>query len=516
MTEVVDVIIVGSGACGAAAAWSLSQNKSLKILCFEQGSVANKNNYPTKYSDLKISNIDNSLLCDPNPNLRGNFADFPIDDSESQLSLANYNGFGGSTTLYSGHFPRLHPSDFQVKSLDNIAEDWPINYEELLPFFKINEKIMNVSGLKGDTANPNYDELNEPIPLGLAGVEIAKGFNKKKWHWWPSYSAIDKNNNLALGVSQTYWPLAKSNGVEILTDRQVSQITINKEGNANGVIYVDREGVENQCKANIIILACSGIGTPRLLLNSQSKLYPNGLLNENGLVGKNLMLHPLAYVEGLFEENLDSSTGPHGCCIFSQEFYETNPKNDFLRGYTMQVLRGSSAIEVAHSGLYSRAISLGVNHHDDFLKIYDHTLGIAIISEDLPELDNRIELDYDNKDGFGMPGIKVYYKISENTKKILNHGVKKAKELFSIVGAKVSLSLNPVKNSGWHLMGTTKMGKSIENSIVNKFSQAHKVNNLFIVDSSNFVTSGASNPMATSQAITLFSCEYIRKNILNI
>ncbi|MDB2435128.1 GMC family oxidoreductase [Alphaproteobacteria bacterium] len=516
MTNVADIIIVGSGACGAAAAWSLSQDRSMRIVCFEQGSKQKNQYYPTKPSDFKVTNNELAYLVDPNPNIRKNFADYPIDNNNSPISIANYNGFGGSTTLYSGHFPRLHPSDFKVKTLDNIADDWPISYDELIPHFQKNEEIMEVSGLVGDTANPNYLKLKDPVPLDEVGIEMAKAFNLKKWHWWPSYSAIRKTNFLANGVDMTYWPIAHSNGVEVYTETQVSEITLDSNGIADGVIYTDKKGIENKYSANIIILACNGIGTPRLLLNSKSKLYPDGLLNENGLVGKNLMLHPLAYVEGVFDKNIDSSFGPHGCCIFSQEFYETRAENNFIRGYTMQVLRGSSAIEVANTGYFMRQLSLGQNHHKDFLKLFNHTAGIAIISEDLPEEHNRIELDYENKDGFGMPGVKIHYKMNENTQKILKHGIQMAKEIFSTVGAKVTSSFNPIRNAGWHLMGTARMGENINNSVVNKFGQAHKVKNLFIVDSSNFVTSGASNPVATSQAITLFSCDYIRKNISNL
>ncbi len=228
------------------------------------------------------------------------------------------------------------------------------------------------------------------------------------------------------------------------------------------------------------------------------------------------MLHPLAYVEGVFEQDLKSSLGPHGCCILSQEFYETRDDHDFVRGFTMQILRGAPPVETAISGYFMRQLSIGKKHHEMFDKLFNHTAGIAIIAEDLPELHNQVELDYDNKDLFGMPGVKVHYKLSDNTKKILKHGIKMSKEIFSEVDAKVTSSFAPVKNTGWHLMGTARMGADSQTSVVNKYGQAHQVKNLFIVDSSVFVTSGAANPVATAQAITLFACNYIRDNIANI
>jgi choline dehydrogenase-like flavoprotein len=115
-----------------------------------------------------------------------------------------------------------------------------------------------------------------------------------------------------------------------------------------------------------------------------------------------------------------------------------------------------------------------------------------------------------------MPGVKIHYKISQNTEKILKHGIKMSKKLFSTAGADIVSSFAPIKNTGWHTAGTVRMGDDPNTSVVNKYGQAHQVKNLFIVDSSVFVTAGAVNPVATAQAVTLFSCNYIINNIDNI
>jgi choline dehydrogenase-like flavoprotein len=224
------------------------------------------------------------------------------------------------------------------------------------------------------------------------------------------------------------------------------------------------------------------------------------------------MLHPLAYVEGVFDRDLESSLGPHGACILSQQFYETSSDRDFVRGYTMQVLRGAPAFETANMGYFMRRIPLGPDHHHKFRQTFNRTAGIAVISEDLPELHNRIELDYANCDSSGMPGIKVHYKLSENTKKVLKHGMDASKQVFHEAGATVSSSFAPVKYTGWHLMGTARMGDDPCQSVVNRYCQVHGIPNLFIVDSSVFVTSGAVNPVATAQAVTLWACDFILKN----
>ena len=529
MDAVADIIIVGSGASGAAAAWSLSHLNAAKIVCFEQGGHTLPETYPSAAIDWELRRNDDFNVS---PNVRKLAADYPIDDSNSPIAIANYNAVGGGTILYSGHFPRFHPSDFKTKSLDGSGNDWPISYAELEPYFELNESMMGVAGLVGDTAYPDYKSLLPPVPLGAMGKVMASAFNKLGWHWWPSYSAINthKHHNRAAcinlgpcntGCSQgakssvdvTYWPAARLNGVTLLSRCRVREITVDSMGLADGVIYLDESGKEHRYRARLVVVACNGIGTPRLLLNSKSTAFPDGLANDSGLVGKNLMLHPLGFVEAVFDRELHSSIGPQGCCLLSQQFYETDPGRDFVRGYTMQILRGSPPVETALSGYFKRQIAIGKNHHKNFRETFNRTAGIAIISEDLPELHNRVELDDASTDSHGIPGVKVSYRLGDNSKKMLTHGIEMSKAVFEAAGGKIISSFAPVKHTGWHLMGTARMGDTATSSVVNKFGQAHAVKNLFIVDSSIFVTAGAVNPVATAQALTLFACENIKRNL---
>lgn len=528
MTQDVDVVIVGSGASGAAAAWRLSKEKNLRIVCLEQGAFNEPSEFPTTRSDWEVSKFAEYSF---NPKMRHSQFDYPIDSSESPISIANFNGFGGSTVLYSGHFPRMHPSDFLVHTLDGVGQDWPIKYEDLLQHFELNESIMGVAGLAGDPANDSYINLLPPVPLGRMGMALAEGFNKLGWHWWPSYAAINTARNSMRGacinlgpcntgcaqgakgsVDQTYWPLARRQGVHVLTECQAIEVTVDTKGKAKGILYISKSGDLHELRARIVVLACNGIGTPRLLLNSISTAYPEGIGNESGLVGKNLMLHPLAYVEGVFEEDLQSSIGPQGVCMLSQQFYESDLERGFVRGYSMQVLRGAPPLETATLGYLMRRIPIGPNHHMKFSEYFNKSAGIAIITEDLPEMHNRVTLDYVNKDKHGMPGVRIHYTLSDNTKKMLKHGIDSARQVFGSSGARVVSSFAPVSNSGWHLMGTARMGSNPATSVVNRYGQVHGVSNLFIVDSSIFVTAGAVNPVATAQALTLWICEFITKH----
>ena len=259
------------------------------------------------------------------------------------------------------------------------------------------------------------------------------------------------------------------------------------------------------------MLACGGIGTPRILLNSKTKHFKEGLANTSGLVGKNLMLHPLGLVEGTFEKLNNSFQGPEGCSIYSHNFYGTNKKNNFKRGYTIQVLRGNHPISTALAAKKFNDLKFGEKHHEEFAQNYGKKIPIAIICEDLPEKKNFIELDKNIKDSNGIPGIKVNYKLSDNTKKMLAHGLTKGKELMTAAGSKKNIIFGPVKHTGWHLMGTAKMGFKKENSVVNAYGQTHDIKNLFIVDSSIFATASSVNPVSTIISLSLMITDKIKK-----
>lgn len=526
-----DVLIIGSGASGAAAAWSLSQT-NLKIMCLEQGGRMDPLQYPSTQKNWETRRKSDFGFS---PNTRKLTSDYPINDKNSPIAVSNFNALGGGTILYSGHFPRFHPSDFKVKTLDGVADDWPLTYEQLEPFFSLNHKMMGVSGLAGDPAYPPIDELLPPIPLGKMGEKIATGFNKLGWHWWPSYSAIitrsingrDKCINLGpcnMGCPQgakssvdiTYWPLALNNGVILKMNCRVKEIVVDQNDRAEGVVYFNEDGVEVFQRARLVIVACNGVGTPRLLLNSKSKNFPDGLANRSGLVGKNLMLHPLGYVEGTFKENLESHLGPQGCCLQSQEFYETDANRGFVRGYTMQILRGAGPVETALSGVMKREIPTGEQHHEKFEESFGHKIGMGIIVEDLPEETNTVTLDPELKDANGIPAPKIDYTMSENSLKMLEHGLAKGKEVMAAAGSIKEYAHGPVRHAGWHLMGTARMGLDPEKSVVNEIGQSHDVKNLFIVDSSIFVTSGGVNPVSTMQALSLYIAEAIKSKISTI
>ena len=523
--NVFDVVVVGSGAAGAAVSWRLATSTNLNIACVEQGEFTTPDSYPTNFADWEVrSNLDYSYRS----STRKNWGDYEIDDSASPVKIANFNGVGGSTVLFSGHFPRMHPSDFRVRTLDGVAEDWPITYKELEHYYSLNDSKIGVAGLTGDPAYPEIDNLLPPVPLGLLGERIASGLNSLDWHWWPSYSAINTssrhrrprcvnlgpcNTGCAQGAKSsadvTYWPLAIQNGVKLITSTRVTGIGLNsQQDRVKEITYVSSSGKFGTLKTKCLIIAANGIGTARLLLANSTKRFPNGIGNNSGMLGKNLMLHPLAYIEGVAEDDLQSSIGPQGCCLQSQEFYETSHLRHFKRGFTLQVLRSPGPYETARQGIRRGKISLGSNFQDQFSKYFNKTISLSMICEDLPETYNSVTLS-PKKDSFGFSIPKVNYTISKNTKEILKFAIARGREVLQSIGAEEVLSYAPVSFSGWHLLGTARMGSDSDNSVTNKFGRVHDLENLYIADGSLFVTSGSVNPASTIQALALFVADHI-------
>src|SRR5450755_1880934 len=186
MNDPVDVLIIGAGASGAAVAWSLAETR-MHILCREQGDWMNPAQYPSVGRDWEARAYGDYSIS---PNIRARPEDYPVNDDNSPIKVVNFNGVGGSTIMYTAHFPRLHPSDFRVRTLDGVAEDWPIDYDTLAPFFAENDRMMGVSGLAGDPAFPPTDPPMPPLPLGRSGTRLAKAMNKLGWHWWPSDTTV--------------------------------------------------------------------------------------------------------------------------------------------------------------------------------------------------------------------------------------------------------------------------------------------------------------------------------------
>lgn len=544
--EVADILIVGSGAAGGPFAWHLSSLSGVKIVCLEQGGWFGRPR--TQATELEAQQ---QRLTTPAPavGVRTVVDGYPYDYSESYWQPVLGNAVGGATVHYSGVWARLHPSDFRVKSLDGVADDWPISYWDIEPWYNRLDEIVGVAGEPGNTAYPPKPTILQPPHTLNRGAQIlAKGFDQLGWHWWPVEKAIITrpfgNRAPCLEACESceqgcpresknssdvvFWPQAIQNGVELRTFATVREITVNRRGMADGVRYYDQTGTLREQRARLVVVACNGIGTPRLLLNSKSARFPDGIANSSGMVGRNLMCHPSATVVGLFDEDAEPlKVGDNS--LVSDEFYETQPGRGFIRGMFML------------SGAYSRPIRAaldrdpvppmatipavlrlpandgepvpwGRSHHVAFAQRFQHSLAISMYGEELPLEDNRVLLDPVLKDQYGTPAPKLVLKRSDNTQKMLAFGMEKAQALLKAAGATRIMSSEVTTAAPGHYLGTARMGDDPKRSVVDKWCRSHDVKNLFVIDGSVFTTGAAAAPTATIQALSLRAADFVRNN----
>lgn len=524
LAEWADVVIVGAGPSGAIAALELAKS-GLSVVCLEQGEWVD----PARFTGDKRSwELTADQRWHYNPNRRLSLADYPVDDSESDVPPAMFNGVGGSTIMWSAAWPRLTPSDFRVRSLDGVADDWPISYDELVPFYDEVERDIGISGLAGDPAYPQRSEYPMPqLPVGKTGMAAIRGMDQLGWHWWVGSTAIATqpyrrlNPCVRIGTCNTgcpegakasadvtHWPDALEHGVKLITGARVREITVDANGLADGVVYI-RDGQEIRQRAGIVICCANGIGTPRLLLMSASAAHPDGLANSSGMVGRNLMMHGMSAVMGCFDEPLESWLGPFGQHVYSMEFYETDTSRGFVRGAKWQLFPGSGPLAL-HAGLAGAPFDYGWGEqmHRNTAKWFGRSMGWAIIYEDLPNPENRVTLSEDLTDSDGLPAPKLHFRVDANARRLSEWHMDRAAEALVAAGATETMRI-PDTGMGAHLLGTARMGNDPATSVVDRWGRSHDVPNLYIFDGSVFVTSAGVNPTPTICAFALRGARHI-------
>lgn len=446
--DVADVLIVGAGASGAVAAKHLAE-QGFRVVVLEQGDWVSQGDLPGLRPEYDLLGWKQ---WHPNPNVRGRSEDYPIDVSESVATIGMFNGVGGSTVLYASCWCRALPADFRVRSLDGVADDWPLTYEELSPYYAAVEYELGVSGLAGNPAYPpDHRPPLPPHPINKVGRTMAAGMNKLGWHWWPGYNSIASRDHRHLkqcdrlsvcmygcpqgakaSVDIALFPDALRQGARIVTRARVARITVNNKGLANGAVYL-QDGKEYFQPASVVIVAANGIGTPRLLLMSADSRFPDGLANSSGLVGKRFMTHPFGTSVGLYEEDLEDWTGPSGEAIESMQFYETDTSRGFVRGSKWHIIpaaarpllmipRWTKGEDTPDPDFWGEGFTA---HMKDSV---GHMIEWMVMPEDLPEEGNCVSLDPVLTDSDGLPAPRVHYRTSENTRRLVDFNLARSLE----------------------------------------------------------------------------------------
>jgi choline dehydrogenase-like flavoprotein len=518
-----DVLIIGAGPSGAVAAKRFVE-AGLSVVVLEQG------DWPD-YSKARADHPDYELTMgrywSGNPNRRRAPADYPIEDSASEISAVLYNAVGGGTVIYAAHWQRNMPSDFRVRTLDGVADDWPMSYEDLQPCYEQVESDFGISGLAGDTAfPPGKGPPLPPPPLGPMGRRVAAAHNRLGWHWWPAPNAIATRPYGPLNpctqratcmwgcvegakgsVDKTHWPGLVARGVRLITRARVRRIETDARGLATGALYADRDGRDVFQPAGVTVVAANGIGSPRLLLASASPRFPQGLANSSGLVGKRLMLHPFGTVVGLFDEELGTTHGLWGQHLHCLQFYETDASRGFVRGAKWGLQPTGGPLSMTRPYPWGDNPIWGPGFHRDLRRRLGHSALWGIIAEDLPEERNRVELDPTLTDEHGVPAPRLVYRMSENSKRLMQFHLARASESLREAGAHEVVVAPLIRETGWHMLGTVKMGNDPRTSVVDAGGRCHDVPNLYVIDGSIWPTSSGMNPTATIAALALWCAD---------
>lgn len=524
-----DVTIIGAGPSGAITAQVLA-TAGMSVVCLEQGE------YPD-YASIRFDEPGFELRKDMgfgfNPNRRRMPSDYPINATESDINPLMWNGVGGGTVIYAGAWNRFQPSNFKVRTLDGVGADWPLSYDDLAPYYDRVELQMAVSGVGGDPAYPHFDPPLPPLPLGAIERRLFKAHERLGWHIWPGTNAIATVKHAGLNpcvrrgacsapacfdgakasVDRTHWPLNIKLGVRLVQRARVIRVETSAKGLATGVTYVDRDtGRTHSQKSRIVVICANGIGTPRLLLNSATSRSPAGLANSSGLVGKNLMMHPFTTVTGLFDEVMDSWQGTAAQRAYSLEFAETGADRGFHRGAKLMLMPTGSPLGAIGAHPWGAETEWGEAFHKTVYKRFGRSAIWDIIAEDLPFEHNRVTLDPELKDDDGIPAPKVTYRYDAGMYRLQKFMQEKAMISMREAGAYETMAAPPLKETGWHILGTARMGEDPETSVVDGYGRAHDVPNLFVIDGSVMPTSGAVNPTATVAALALRNAEAIVRN----
>jgi choline dehydrogenase-like flavoprotein len=506
------VVIIGSGAGGGTLGNELAQ-KGIDVVILEAGG---RHEY-TDFINDEWASFTQLAWKDK----RTTSGDWRVHKDFPNLPAWIVKAVGGSTTHWAGASLRFQEHEFKTLSTyGKIAGanllDWPISLKEMEPYYAKAEDKMGVTrtnGIPGLPGNNNFKVLkagadklgykichtgrmainSQPRDNRNACQQVGFCFQGCKFgaKWSTLYTEIPKGE--------------KTGRLEVRPNSMAIKISHDRTGKVTGVVYADKDGKLREQKARIVAVAGNSIESPRLLLNSESSKFPDGLANSSGQVGKNYMRHTTGSVYAVFDKPVHMYRGTTMAGIVQDEA-RNNPKRGFVGGYEFETLSLGLPFMAAflNPGEWGRSFTTALDH-------YVNMAGIWIVGEDMAQERNRITLHRDMKDEHGMPVADVHFDDHENDNAMRNHAYKQGQALYHAVGATRTFPTPPYPST--HNLGTNRMSEKPADGVVNKHGQTHDIKNLFVSDGSQFTTGGAENPTLTIVSLAIRQADYIAQQM---
>lgn len=506
------VVVVGSGAGGGTLGNELAQ-RGVKTVILEAGGRHEIQDFNNDEWGMfgQISWLDK----------RTTSGTWRVAKDFSGLPAWIVKAVGGSTVHWAGASLRFQDHEWRVKTHygdipgANLL-DWPIEGKEMAPWYAKAEDKLGVTRTNGIPGLPG----NNNFKIMKAGADKL-GYK----HCHTGRMAINSKPRGGRGACQQIgfcfqgcktgakWsslyvdiPAGEKTGkLEVRANSQVLKIEHNKSGKVTGVVYVDKDGKQQLQKARIVCVAGNSYESPRLLLNSASSMYPDGLANSSGQVGRNYMRHMTGSVYAVFDKPVNMHRGTTMAGIITDESIH-DTKRGFAGGYEMETLSLGIPFMVAFldPGAWGREFTSAID-------MYDHMAGMWVVGEDMPQERNAVTLHPTEKDQYGLPVPNVHFEDHPNDIAMRNHAYQQGAAVYDAVGATRTFPTPPYPST--HNLGTNRMSANARDGVVNKWGQTHDIKNLFISDGSQFTTGAAENPTLTIVALAIRQADYIAKNM---
>jgi choline dehydrogenase-like flavoprotein len=556
--EPYDAVIVGSGAGGGMAAWVLC-SKGLRVLMLEAG----RHYDPYEETSMFGEPRDAPLRGTGTPDKEFGYYDATVDGGWQMPGEPYTNApgsdfmwwrsrmLGGRTNHWARNSFRMGPYDFKPRTRDSLGVDWPIEYEDLAPYYDKTEAVVGVYGRNDGLENhPDSSPgvLHKPPAPRVGELLIQAGCHDLKIPCVPARRAVltrpigDRaacfyatscGRGCSIGAAfqstTSLLPMALATGnLTIVTDAMVFEMRLDDKGKAEGVNYIDRHTRKQEAAfGRTVILAASAGETARILLNSKSASFPDGAANSSGQVGRNLMDTVGAGMRAQFpllenrpSYNEDGARGLHLYIPFWLYKEQARGELDFARGYHYELgASGRSQPSLGLGGIASFAGGYGSQLKEDMRRFYGSFLSFTCRGEMIPNADSYCEIDPGTKDKFGIPTLRFHFKWSEQELNMVRHFQKTTIELIERLGGNIlSGDVSPeqaISKGGEiiHEVGTARMGDDPDSSITNQFGQSWDIGNLFITDGSVFASKAHKNPTLTIMALAWRSSDYLAEQL---